>query len=231
MNLQKMPYLDKIVEAINRGILNDSVGFIPRAKVHACGIAETILDTRQDSDEKVISIKFPAIVDNDGEAKMIDVDDNYHVILYHKVESIVNTITPKSGYGDSTGNFLETVNMSLMFFAFRDKVRKPAWWFEAAIKDQVRETMKLECNNVFLQRSSIRIGNSSFDKLALLQREYSEVELNYPNLIVLEIKYRIESNWKKGCFAACGSGNVNFIATETGLPITTETSLNTIPEN
>lgn len=226
-----MPYLDKIVDSINIGIMNNSIGFVPRAKVHAWGIAETILDTRQESEDKIVSIRYPGLIDDDGEVKMIDVDDNYHVIIYHKVESIVNTIVAKSGYGNSMGNYLETANMSVMFLAFRDKVRKAAWWFEAAIKDQVQETVKLECNNVFLQRSNIRIATSSFDKLGLLQREYSEVELNYPNLIVFEIKYRVESTWKKGCFAACGSGNANFIATETGAPITTETGLNTMTEN
>ncbi len=222
-----MPYLDKIVEAVNQGIINTSLNGIPPAMIKAYGISETMLDVRENDKSEAITIRYPSIIDNDGEVTMLNPDDGYAIMIYHKAESIVNGIVTKSSYGDSQGNLLETANMSLMLMAFRNKVRRPAWWFEAAVKDQMRETMTLRsAQNVFLQRSSLKIGNSSFDKLSLLQREYSEIELNYPNLIVIEIKYRIESTWKKGCFMpfCCNdaNGNLNYIATENDRPILME---------
>jgi hypothetical protein len=199
-----MPYLDKIVSTINQGIINDSLKGIAPAKINACCIAETMLDVREDETGKTVNLRYPALIDNDGEVTMIMVDDSYDIIFYHKVETITNALAPKSSYGDSYGNLLETANMSLIVMAFRNKVRKPAWWFESAIKDQAKDTIKLNtAENIFLQRSVIRFGNSSFDKLSLLQREYSEVALNYPNIIVLELKYSIQSIWKKGCFLNC----------------------------
>lgn len=230
-----MPYLDKIVNSINDVIINTSLRGIPPAKIKAYGIVETMLEARENDKGETVTIRYPGLIDNDGEVNMIDIDDGYYVILYHKVESMLNGIAAKSAYGDSVGNLLETANMSMVVFAFRNTARKPAWWFEAAIKDQVREKMKLNSNEgVLLQSSNIRIGNSSFDKLSLLQREYSEIELNYPNLIAIEIKYRIESSWKKGCFSSCcgnRSANYNYIATEISTPILTEQGNVMIPEN
>lgn len=206
---------------------------MPPAHIKANCIAETMLDVRLNDKEESVTIRYPAIVDNDGEVRMIDIDDGYSIILYHKVEGIVNSMVARKGYGDESGGQLETANMSLMLFAWRNKIRRPAWWFEAVIKDQVFETMKLETRDLgVLQRSKVIIGNSSFDKLSILQREFSEIELNYPNLIAIEIKYRIESNWKKGCFSSCcGSRSINYIAHETGVPILTEQGNMMIPEN
>ena len=196
-----MPFLNKIVEGLNAKWLNSSLKFIPKEKVKCYGISEAIIDAIIKNEDVEKTRRFPAMVDNNGEATMIDVDDSYQIIIYHKLESIANNILPKQAFGDSQGELQEVANMAIMVIAFRDKIRKPAYWLEAALKDGIPQNMKMsDDSGKQIQLSFIKIGNSSFDKLALLQREFSEVELNYPNLIVFETKYRIESTYKQGCF-------------------------------
>jgi hypothetical protein len=168
------------------------------------GIAEMII-TAVENGDNVKTVRFPAMVDNDGEAKMIDVDDSYDMIIYHKLESINNSLVAKNGFGDSRGDLLEAANMSLMVYAFRDKIHRTSYWLEAAMKDSMLDRIPVtNKDGKVVQTSVIQAGNSSFDKLGLLQREYSEIELNYPNLIVFELKYSIQSTYKKGCLDACG---------------------------
>lgn len=199
-----MPYLDNIVKSLNDTWLNSSLKFIPSSKINAAGIAETIIEATPIDEDNVKVKRFPGIIDTYGEVQAIIADDCYQVIIYHKLEAIVNTVIPKTGFGDGQGDQLETANMAVIVMAFRDKVKKPGYILEAALKNASPEKTKITGNTgQHLQSSVFRIGNSSFDKLGLLSREFSEVELNYPNLIVFEMKYRIESTWRKGCFDAC----------------------------
>lgn len=191
-----MPFLDNIVSQLNDKIITSSLNFIPSGKIKSYGISEPMILVQED---KVI--QYPAIINSDGEATMIEVDDTYNVIMYHKLESITNGIVPKTNYG-GISDLLETANMALVIVAFRDKVRRTSYWLENVIKDQFPDIMKV----AGLQRSGIKIGNSNFDKLALLNREYIGVELNFSHIIIFELKYRIESAYKKGCFDNCGVG-------------------------
>ncbi len=192
-----MPFLDNIVSQLNDKIITSSLNFITAGKIKSYGISEPMIVVQED---KVI--QYPAIVDSDGEATMIEVDDIYNVIMYHKLESIVNGIMPKTNYG-GIHDMSEVASMALMIVAFRDKVRRTSYWLEGAIKDQFHDIMKV----AGLQRSTLRIGNSNFDKLALFGREYGAIDLDkYPQLIIFELKYRIESSYRKGCFDNCGVG-------------------------
>lgn len=220
-----MPFLDIITKSINNVIVQ-SFG-LPVAHVKTYGISEVMVDGSKDDAGNDITTRFPSIIDADGEVTMIDVDDAFSMILYHKIDGITNSLDVRTATGRSRGNLVEAANMTLMLFAFRRKTRKEAWWFEAVIKDKLPDTLNIaDGNNKPLQNSIIKIGNSSYDKLSLLQREYSSVQLNYPDLVVMELKYIIQSTWQKGCFANCGctgqNAQLNYIATEQGRPILME---------
>jgi hypothetical protein len=196
-----MPFLDKIVESINTN-WNDTI--IPvittEGKFKSFGFSEQIIEPIIENNEAVKEKKYPGFINNDGEVLMIEIDDNYHIILYHKIENISNGFT-KYGFGDAIGDMQETVNASFIVFAFRDKIQKPGYQLENHLKDAMLSDMNLKLNDdSTFQKSFIKVGNSSFDKISLLGREFSEVEINYPNLIVFETKYQIVSTYKKGCF-------------------------------
>lgn len=195
-----MPFLDNIINGLNDQWIAALEPVITKGKIKAYGIAESIIDV---STETKATIKYPAIVDDDGEGTMIDLDDVYHLIWWHRLESIANTVLPK-GFGDAPGDTQETVNMGIVVAAFRDKIRKPGYWIEAVLKDKM-PSQSYTSNKAGgrIQRSAYKPGNSNFDKAGLLSREYTQVELNYPNVIFFEMKYQIINNFKKGCFDIC----------------------------
>jgi hypothetical protein len=226
-----MPFLNNIVDSIN-ALIKDALK-IPSIKMY--GISEVMVEAGKDESGKDITIKYPSTINSDAEVEKIIIDDAYSVFLYHKIESVVNSVDAKSGFGTSRGNLTEAANMSLLIFAFRKQTRKDAWRFEAVIKDMLPEVLNITDKDAKpLQRSLLKVGNSNYDKLFLLQREFTEIELNYPDLMAMELKYRIESSWRKGCFIKCGCSNpsaTNYIVTEQGSHITTQAGSPLIIEN
>jgi hypothetical protein len=195
-----MPYLDSIVSKINEQTIR-SLNFVSPGSIRAFGIAETIVEP---IDEQRIK-RYPAAIDDDGEATMIDFD-NYYITIYHRLEGIINAIAPvKNQYGDDK-SLTETVNMAMIVLAFRNQIQRTGWQLEATIKDQFLDNTKETDNDgKILQTSMLRVGTSNFDKLILLPREYAEVkfEFQYPELIMFETKYSIQSTYKKGCLNNC----------------------------
>jgi hypothetical protein len=207
-----MPFLNNITESIN-GIILSSTG-IPVADAKLFDISEVMIEAGNNDEGNALVYRYPSVIDMYGEVTRIIIDDGYALIAYHKVENVANGIDQKSGYGNSRGNIVEVANMALMVYAFRRKVKREAWWIEAMIKDKLPDTLNIsDRQGKLLQRSVVRPVMTSYDKLGLLQREYTEVQLNYPDLMVFEMKYRVESTWSKGCFSNCScdavSGTIN----------------------
>lgn len=186
-----MPFLDNVVRGLNIGIIHTLSCF---TNVRTFGIAETMLVAKDDNSEGEI-VRYPGMFGNDGEVEMIDINDRFAITVYHRLESITNSTDAKQAFGRDFSN-REVVNMSLIVFAFRDKTLKPAYHLEAMIKDDFPGENRIEN----IQQSYYKIGNSSFDLIGLSTREYSPAPLNYPLLTGFEMKYRIESTYKKGCF-------------------------------
>lgn len=189
-----MPFVDAVVAGLNQRF-QSSLSCFPSARLF--GVAETLLIYEDD-----VPARYPAIIDNNAQAYMVDINRDYAVTLYHKVDSITNGINTKLAYGAAYGRESEVVNMALMVFAFRDAVLKPVYHLENLLKDSLPEKSTIQN----IQATQYFAGNSSFDKAALLAREYSSTAVNYPELMVLELKYRIESTYRKGCFIANNNG-------------------------
>ena len=118
-----MPYLDQIVNSINQQ-WRTAFGCLTDEQVRLLGIAETVLDVADDKEAQRV-IHYPAVVNNDGEATMIDVDDGYGLTIYHKLESSTHG-TQKAGYGDDKGEVVEVANLAAMVIGFRHILQKPA---------------------------------------------------------------------------------------------------------
>lgn len=201
-----MPFLDNIVAGINDELKSKVSDKLPK-DVKFYGIAEQILDTELDGPEdnaSWIEKRYPAVIDNHGEAKMIDISDSYPLTIFHRVDNIQNIVS-RTGFGDSAGDCNEVANMRMLIIGFRNKVKLSGHNLEALIKDSMSEMITVKDGySTPMQKSLIRNGTSSFDKLNIIGREYSKIELDLSNLIVIEHSYKIESTWKKGCFNKCG---------------------------
>lgn len=199
-----MPFLNNAIVTLNQQLIAQALCFVPSGSIAAYGICETMLKV-VDADGAESTMRYPAVIDDDGEATMVDIDDVHSIIFYHRLDTIQNS-TVRQSFGDGQGDFLETANLTLTLFAFRDKVRKTVWEIEAIIKDRFpnnRITLTDQASGTWLQSSVFRVGNTSFDKLTILQKEYTSVALNYPNVMAMQMGYRIESTWKRGCLNIC----------------------------
>ena len=186
-----MPFLDDIVNVINTAWKNSLPAYIPVGmESRFNGIAETIIETFDDGNKIK---KYPAIINLNGDAiiddtrySMIDIDDEFGLSIYHRVESIANSQS-KVGFGDVPSDMVELANMAVIVIAFRNKSNIVAHQFEAFLKDNMPYGDKHRKDGKTIQTTDIKPGNSNFDKIQLLSREYTEVEVNYPELVLFEM--------------------------------------------
>src|SRR5690349_11369526 len=97
-----MPFLDNIVTGLNDE-LKKALSFIPSSKIKSYGLTETSIEVKVESSDEGDTerqIRYPAVIDNDGEVKPVYVDDIYSLMLFHKIESIVNAEDLKKSFGD-----------------------------------------------------------------------------------------------------------------------------------
>lgn len=197
-----MPFLNETVKLLNEKIMA-TLCFTTPQRIQCFGIVETIVKP-VGTEEQAMLIRIPAFIDDEGEAHEVVPEDMFDLTLYHRIDNITNTLT-KVGYGDSQGDIIETANMTLTVFAYRTRVRKPAQDIEAIIKDRFPDAAILlqdEQGN-YVQKSVVRIGNSLFDRLAIEQKEYSNLSMDYPELSSFQMTYKIESTWNRGCLTLC----------------------------
>ena len=202
-----MPFLNNITKNIDALLNTKVLCNIPVSKIKNCGIAETVVDWK-DLDGNGEQVKFPAFVNNNAEAVMIIPNDNFHLITYHKINSIQTTLVAKKAFGDDLGDLKETVSMNLMVLYFIDKIQQPAYQIDALFRDAMPKFLmiKNKSNTAILQQSYMQPTVSNFDKINLLNREWTGIELSYINIQFFELQYKIESTWKRGCYV---DGNCN----------------------
>ena len=194
-----MPQLNKIVDQINEGWKDAIFSCEPLCDCshNFKGLAETILDTQQG--EQSILVSYPGIIDEAGEVEMVQVNDKVDFLVYHKLENIANNVLPGKGFGNETGELQEITTLAALVIAWRSKIKMAAHDLEMLLKDNLpNDPIKLNG-----QKSKIFAGISTFDKITLLQREYTRIEINYPDLIFFEMRYRIETSYKKNCVPVC----------------------------
>lgn len=200
-----MPFLDKIITDLNSNWVNSFSSVVSNRKIKTYGISELILEPVEIDENTTKTKKYPGVIDADAEVKACEIDDAYHLVWWHRLESITNTVLTKPAFGDKAGDVQETVNMSMIVAGFRNKIRRSPAWVEAVLKDKMQDTGIIkDSTGKIIQRMKFITGNSNFDKLALLNREFSEIELNYADVLLFELKFQIISTWQKGCLDICG---------------------------
>lgn len=202
-----MPFLDQVITSLNTAWNTNVFGCdqFDGLGVTLNGLAEPILDTSDKEEGQPRLTKFPGLINYSGEVEMIDVNDQKGVIIYHRLESITSQTTSKPAYGDTPDMPLEVINLSAIVIFWRSMLLKPAYWLEDALRDKMPEIVKIsDTSGGVLQRSRVKAITSIFDTLGTMAKEYSNIEINYPDLAAFEMKYRVESTLKKGCFDACG---------------------------
>jgi hypothetical protein len=159
------------------------------------GLAELVVRRRGTEAEL-----WPCVLNNDGEGQYVGIDDIFSVSLYHKLNGVTSQVRSVSAYGDSTGNIVNTYQMSLVVFLDRKRTDLTAGdvliYIQANYPNRiVSESFK---NNI------IRFTGAVLNSRAVFEREYQGANfLLPPEKSVFEITYSIESIFSKDCFNNC----------------------------
>src|ERR1044071_5924268 len=145
-------FTGKIVAYIN-STLQSSLAFKQFQPQKFYGVS-TILPRKKAKNKQLE--RLPAIVDAKGEAVIIDLDDKYHMIIYHKNLANGHQLDTQKSYGDSV-DLLDATDMAMIVFAQRDKIRMDAELLEAFIRQALPLTISSHLNNELrLKKVSIR---------------------------------------------------------------------------
>lgn len=215
-----MNYLNKIVRSINASLEQSCFKKKPFQNRYVVDVCEVF-----QRNENEITQSLPGYINHDGEITYVGPDDEYNLIIYHKVNSIFFSKLVKSAYGDSRGLDTQTASMSMIVFCKRDAVRitntdmallLQANFPEAASADLLQQLQFKKC--------SMAIGNAVLNNLQVFQEEYQGVGYFLkPEQFLLKLNYSIESTFLKECFnTCCNANNTNYLDTENGQDVLAE---------
>lgn len=196
-----MPYIKTIIAFIDTEIkksLND-VTFQGRQY----GLASAMVTDIRGGDLKII---MPAVVKTDGEMDVVFPDDRYNFTSYHSLVS--NGFAPLSQqqqYGDGRNMIKEISEMTMTVTALTNRVKLTVDQIEGIMMGAFPDRGS---NNLLAETkfSSIFIApyTSRFDSQKIFDEEYrSSGYTLIPSQVLLQIKYRIESVFRKDCFKNC----------------------------
>lgn len=167
------------------------------------GLAEYMLQTLNDKD-----VRVPGVIDENGELSYVGFDDVNHFRCYHRISSpVVYGLDSAGAVGNSRGYIVRTTQLSLIVMASRKLNLTPD-----ELEHKVTTLMPLQAEKALVESlnfRSIRIThiNSDLDGYAVFQREFSMPQNRLKNIMIFEVKYKIECVYKDGCINTCISSN------------------------
>lgn len=201
-----MPYLKYIVNYINQTLdqqlLNDDC--FSNKKV--IGLAQSLPKTNGDKIQLL-----PSYVDNDGEAQYVGPEDDYDLIIYHRINSIpIGKATNLRAYGDTRQLDANVAKVALVVFGRRDKLKltndELAILLQAAMPEAATKELLTELQ---FTSTNINLTEIVLNDLQVFQEEFQNVEYFLkPEQFLFKINYQIESAFLKECFKTnCNCNN------------------------
>lgn len=197
-----MPLTNAIVSSINT-VLENNLKHM--AKVSVKGIAEPI--PRDNGKEGIEWI--PCVIDNEGEATYVGLDDVFEIQIYHRCFEEIY-INGKAQYGDANLNDKGKANMSLVIIGNREKLRTNANTLnDIIIPLLTSKTVKIpNQSGSIIVRASVVHSKTNFKSFEIFSRDFKGVEYFLkPETIFMEMVYTIESEFNRSCFNICNTCN------------------------
>ncbi len=194
-----MPLVDEIVSSLNNLFKAD---LKQHGNVFIGGVAE---HTARQTDENKLEW-IPCIVDHDGNAQYMGLDDVYDIQIYHKCLS--ETFKPSSKqYGDLNSNQSGSAIVHMVVAGMRNKVRMSP----RSLADRISSlfpsdiiNIKNNSTNKTIIKASIKHTKTNYNSFEIYSREYRNTEYFLkPETILFEMVYSIESEFNRSCFNIC----------------------------
>lgn len=186
-----MPFLHEQVEIINgifKSSLNDS-----RFDGTKWGVVAKEVVRKNEAGRLEI---FPGNIDKDGKEIYYGIDDNYPMVVYHKIFSI----TYERGRFGEIGR----TQMKMVVSSTQKKVKLTSEQLEALFAvhfpQQVDKTL---FNSLKINAMTVNLQNSNLNQRQVFTEEYSNEYFLGVEHILFSMTYTIETHFKQGCLEVC----------------------------
>ena len=191
-----MPYLEAITNLINEDLKQNTLC----DERFANGLFGLIAVDGVENDGAATK-SFPVIYNLAGQGIKANPDDTYAIQIYHKIYSRTYSVKPSS-VGNRNNKVVETTEAKLVVMGWTNRLQLSqedlssllASNFPDQIKPALYQPLKLD-------NLSILLRSCNLDKRQVFGEEYKGLAYAVkPEQILFEMRYQIESTYKKGCF-------------------------------
>jgi len=192
-----MPYLKKIVAFINDHLPD----VLPSANVKIVGIAQQLPRLNGEKIELL-----PSFVDDNGEGQYVGPDDDFDVIIYHRVNGInVGKGNIKDSFGDANLYDTNVARMSMVVFGKRDLLKMSnddlAIYLQAAMPEAATKEMLKQMS---FRAANINAKDINLNDMQVFMEEFQNMQFFLkPDQFLFKLNYTIESAFLKKCFKKC----------------------------
>lgn len=146
-----------------------------------------------------MAVKDTTIVPSE-DGKYIGINDVYALQVYHKLNGLVNTLRPGSGYGDSKGDQVNTFQMSMIVFHNEQKTKIKTDQLVLLLQSVTPRQVPSE----YFKSVRITYNNVVLNDVGVWRQEYGQTEYKLKlDQRLIQINYTVEATYKDGCFANC----------------------------
>ena len=149
---------------------------------------------------------FPSYVDDNGEGLYVGPDDDYDLIVYHRVNGInVGKGKVQSSFGDDNLQDIHIARIGMVVFGRRDVLKlgndEMAVFLHASFPEAATKEMLKELS---FSASNINVKDINLNDMQVFMEEFQNVPFFLkPEQFLFKINYTIESAFQKRCFKKC----------------------------
>lgn len=177
--------------------INDSLkGFtdsFPESRI--LGLAESVM--RGSTDQEQI---FPAIINPQGEAQVIDINDVYPLTIYHKQNSVSIAEKTNSSFGDGRAFKIYSYANAMFIHIKGSSVNLTSDEILSFIEANLPDQLKIPD----MRSVQIRTETVILNSLTVFNSEYKNVPYRIPlNYYLMAVYYKVEATFDKRCLEKC----------------------------
>lgn len=189
-----MPYTDKVIDYIDAQLKATSLS----DKRFASGNYFGLMQSMSLADNNFA----PAKPDTNGEMKVAYPNDTNSIITYHRIGSLTYSNAKPAQFGDAKNSVVQSANMIMTVLAFSDQIKLSQSSLEGLIAPGIPSIMSPSPTDI--QSVFLSLQSSRFDSQQIFNEEFKGVKyLLKPTMLLIQIKYLIEMQFKKNCFKIC----------------------------
>lgn len=135
------------------------------------------------------------------DGKFVGIDDIYPVRIYHRILSMSSKIDVKGGYGNATGDVVNTYSIAMVVFLQHQKAGRYPDELMLIIQANMPDQLKI----VPYKNIRVTFTGAQLDSQSNWAQEYrsgTDYRLKSDQFL-FKINYNIETTFSKGCFKEC----------------------------